>query len=216
MGAISLPCSTLWGWHGGVLGGGCWRPALGLRFRELYPSIGAGCCFTSRLWQSQGLSGSLQPRAGDVVVFSDPSAAPSLTLPGAGGAWLCCSQGHPRFKGPARGRAKCHFQVGFAKSGCPARRNPKFIRAEGVARALCWGRAAWAAPRGARQGLSCSPRRTGSGEGDVQRLWSPPELPHALAMFSSSVPCQEMAGGCFLLHCWLLAGALGEMSEQAG
>lgn len=64
-----------------------------------------------------------------------------------------------------------------------------------------------AAPRGASQGLR--------GEGDIhESLWTSPELPHALAMFSSSACCQEMAGGFFLLRCWLLAGALGKMSKQ--
>lgn len=49
MGAISLPCSTLWGWHSGVLGGGMLEASSGPEFCELYPSIGEGCCFTSRL-----------------------------------------------------------------------------------------------------------------------------------------------------------------------
>ena len=72
----------------------------------------------------------------------------------------------------------------------------------------------YAAPQHAKQGLNRHPG-TGSGEGDIHESpWTPSELPHVLAMFSSSAHCQEMAGGFFLLHCWLLAGALGKMSKQ--
>lgn len=45
VGQFLFPCSTLGGWHGGVLGLGCWKPALALRFPELHPGIGAGHCF---------------------------------------------------------------------------------------------------------------------------------------------------------------------------
>lgn len=48
-GSFSSPWSSLWGLRGGVLGVGCWKPALGLRFLELHPRIGVDRYFSNQL-----------------------------------------------------------------------------------------------------------------------------------------------------------------------
>lgn len=48
-GSFSSPAALWGGWRGGVLGMGCWKPALARRFLELYPRIGVDRYFSSQL-----------------------------------------------------------------------------------------------------------------------------------------------------------------------